>query len=75
MIQMEIAVVIPQNFYFLKKLKHDKLLEKLNNYHSKIKVTIEVRPTKFFDTSLHLNNGTTISKFVGKQPNNLHIRH
>ena len=37
--------------------KHDELFEKLNNNHPKIKLTIEVGPTKFLDTSLHLNNG------------------
>ena len=40
-----------------KKFKHDELFEKLNNYHSKIKLTVEVSPTKFLDISLHLNNG------------------
>ena len=33
------------------------MLEKLNNYHAKIKLIIEVSPTEFLDTSLHLNNG------------------
>ena len=65
---MESEIAIPQKPAFYrhyvddiynrrKKFKHDKLLEKLNNYHPKIKLTIEVSPTKFLDTSLHLNNG------------------
>ena len=35
---------------------HDELFEKINNYHPKIKLTIEVSLTDFLDTSLHLNN-------------------
>ena len=32
------------------------MFEKLNNYHPKIKLTIEVSPTKFLDTIFCLNN-------------------
>ena len=32
-------------------------LKKVNDYNLKIKLTIEVSPTKFLDTSLNLNNG------------------
>lgn len=64
---MESEILIPQKPLFYccyvddiynrrKKFKHDELLEKLNNYHLKIKLTIEVTPTKFLDSSLHLNN-------------------
>ena len=56
---MESEILIPQKPLFYccyvddiynrrKKFKHDELLEKLNNYHLKIKLTIEVTPTKFF---------------------------
>ena len=34
-----------------KQFKHDELFEKLNNYHSKIKLTIEVSPQKAFGHS------------------------
>ena len=64
---MESEIVIPQEPLFYccyvddiydktKKFNHDDLFEKLNNYHLKIKLTIEVSLTKFLDTSLHLNN-------------------
>ena len=68
MIKMGSEIVIPQKSLFYrryvndiytrkKKFKYDELFEKLNNYHPKIKLTFEVSPTKFLDTSLHLNNG------------------
>ena len=68
MIKMESEIVIPQKLLFYrryiddicnrrKKSTHDELFEKLNNYHPKMKITIEVNATKFLDTSLHLNNG------------------
>lgn len=40
-----------------KRFKPDELFEKPNNSHSKIKLTIEVSPTQFLDTNLHLKNG------------------
>ena len=65
---MNSGIVIPQKLLFYcryiddiynrrKKSKHDELFQKLNNYHPKINVTIEVSPTKLFDTGLHLNSG------------------
>ena len=32
-------------------------MEKLNNYHPNIKLTIEVNPIKFFDTEIMIKNG------------------
>ena len=68
MVNMESKIVIPQKPLFYcryidhiynrrKTFKNDELFEKLNNYHPKIKLTIEVSRTKFLDTSLHLKNG------------------
>ena len=65
---MESEIVIPQKPLFYrryvddihnrtKKFNHDELFEKLNNYHPKIKLTIEVSSTKFLNASFHLNNG------------------
>ena len=54
-----------------KKFKHHELFEKLNNYHPKIKQTIEVSPTKFLVLSLHLNNGIydfKVHRKTTKQP-------
>ena len=64
---MERKIVIPQKPLFYcryidhicsrrKRFKNGELFEKLNNYHPKIKLTIEVSPTNFLDTSLRLNN-------------------
>ena len=61
-------IVIPQKSLFYrryvndiyttkKKFKYDELFEKLNNYYPKIKLTIEVSPTKFLGISLNLNGG------------------
>ena len=38
------------------KNTHDSLFENLNNYHEKIKFTIETNPKKFIDTQLLLEN-------------------
>ena len=39
-----------------KEFPLDKIFENSFNYHPKIEVTIDVSPTKFSYTSLHLNN-------------------
>ena len=68
MVNMESKIVIPQKPLFYcryidhiynrrKTFKNDELFEKLNNYHPKIKLTIEVSPTKTLDTSLYHNSG------------------
>ena len=49
-----------------KKSRHDELFEKLNNYHSKIKLTIKVSPTKFLNASLNLYNGIYKFKVYSK---------
>ena len=43
---------------YSKRIKNqpDKLFEKLNNYHSNIKLTIEVNPSKFLDTEIMIKN-------------------
>ena len=54
-----------------KKSQRDELFKKLNNYHPKIKLTIEVSPKKFLDTSLDLNNGIynfKVHRKTTKQP-------
>ena len=59
---METNVVIPSKPTFYRrfvddiysrwKLGDNVLIDRLNNYHSNIKVTIEVNPSKFLDTKL-----------------------
>ena len=58
----ELEIGIPQKPHQKKtirreKFKHAELFENLINYHPKIKLTIEVSPTKFFNANLNLNNG------------------
>ena len=45
-----------------KKNVEDKLFNKLNNYHSNIKLTIEKNSNKFLDTEIINNNGHIITK-------------
>ena len=44
---------------FSKRIKNqpNKIFEKLNNYHSNIKLRIEVNPRKFLDTEIMIKNG------------------
>ena len=80
MIKMESEIVIPQKPLFYrhcvddiynrrKMFKHDELFQKLNNYHPKIKLIIEVIPTKSLDISLHLDNGIYDFKVYRKTTN------
>ena len=43
-----IAVLLMTSTVEEKSLKHDELFEKLNNYHPRIKLTIEISGTIFF---------------------------
>ena len=45
-----------------KKDIHDKLYERLNNYHPNIKLTIEINPNKFLDTEIIENEGVIETK-------------
>ena len=49
-----------------KKGIHDKLYERLNNYHPNIKLTIEINPNKFLDTEIIDNKGATEMKAYRK---------
>ena len=49
-----------------KKGIHDKLYERLNNYHPNIKLTIEINPNKFLDTEIIDNKGATDTKAYRK---------
>ena len=68
MIRMETEVVVPIRPIFYKRCVDDtysrrqkntvdKLLEDLNNYHRKLKLTIEANPLTFLDTEIIHNNG------------------
>ena len=49
-----------------KKGIHDKLYERLNNYHPNIKLTIEINPNKFLDTEIIDNKGVIEMKAYRK---------
>ena len=49
-----------------KKGIHDKLYERLNNYHPNIKLTIEINPNKFLDTEIIGNKGVIEAKVYSK---------
>ena len=49
-----------------KKGIHDKLYERLNNYHPNIKLTVEINPNKFLDTEVIENEGVNEMKAYRK---------
>ena len=49
------------------KNQPDKLFEKLNNYHSNIKLTIEVNPSKLLDTEITIKNGIIETSVVVRE--------
>ena len=50
-----------------KKDEFDKVFHALNNYHENIKLTIEISPSKFFDTQLINEDGKHITKVYRKE--------
>ena len=53
------------------KNTEDKLHHSLSNYHKNIKLTIEVSATKFLDTHLFNQHGTSISQVHRKETKTL----
>ena len=49
-----------------KKSIHDKLYERLNNYHPNIKLTVEINPDKFLDTEIIDNEDAIETKVYRK---------
>ena len=45
---------------------HDKLYERLNNYHPNIKLAIEINPNKFLDTEVIENEGAIEARVYSK---------
>ena len=71
MVKMEINIVIPHRPIFYKRYVHviinhrknheeDLLFMKLNNYHPKIKLTIEINPPKILDTEIIISNNEVV---------------
>ena len=82
MIRMETDVVLPIRPIFYKryidgiynrrqKNTSDVLYDALNNYHPKIKLTIETNPQRFLDTEIIHINGTieTQKRYTGRKQN------
>ena len=78
MVKMESNIVPPQKFIFYKRhvddiIKHrkkhekDLLFKKLNNYHPKIKLTIEVNPPKFLGTEIMILNNEIVTSVHRKE--------
>ena len=72
MVRTEIEVLKPMNPPFYKrfvdyiysrrnKSQQDVLFESLNNFHTSIKLTIEVNPEKLLDTKILLNNELVVT--------------
>ena len=78
MVKMENNIVIPHRPIFYKRYgndiinrrkKHeeDLLFKKLNNYHPKIKLTIEINPPKFLDTEIIILNNEVVTSVHRKE--------
>ena len=50
-----------------KKCEEDLLFKKLNDYHHKIKLTIEVNPPKFLDTEIIILNNEVVTSVHRKE--------
>ena len=77
MCKMELDVAVPAKPIFYKRYVHDpyvqrkkkevdKLFEELNSYNEKIKLTLEVNPTKFLDTELVRESGEITTQVFSK---------
>ena len=77
MIRIEKDIVAPLKPIFCKRFVddiytrrkkgiHDKLYERLNNYHPNIKLTIEINPNKFLDTEIIESKGVIGTKVCGR---------
>ena len=86
MIRMETDVVVLIKPIFYKryiddiynrrqKNTSDVLYDALNNYHPKIKLTIETNPQRFLDTEIIHINGTIETKEENKITNTMDIKH
>ena len=77
MIRTEKDIVTPLKSIFCKRFVddinnkrekgiHDKLYERLDNYHPNIKLTVEINPNKFLDTEIIENEGAIETKVYRK---------
>ena len=54
-----------------KNCNSDPLFEALNSYHNNIKLTVEVNPSRFLDTSFHVKDDATVITSVYRKPGKL----
>ena len=84
MIRTEKDIVTPLKSIFYKRFVgdiytrrkkgiHDKLYERLNNYHPNIKLTIEINPNKFLDTEIILKKNGVIKTKVYRKTTKLPV--
>ena len=84
MVKMENSIVIPHKPIFYKryvdylinlrkKREEDPLFNKLNNYHPKIKLKIQIDPPNFLDTVIIILNNKNVTSYIVKKVNYLFL--
>ena len=82
---MENSIVIPHKPIFYKKYvddlinlrkkrEEDPLFKKLNNYHPKIKLTIQINPPNFLDIEIIILNNKNVTSYIENKVNYLFLR-
>ena len=81
---MENSIVIPHKPIFYKKYvddlinlrkkrEEDPLFKKLNNYHPKIKLTIQINPPNFLDIKIIILNNKNVTSYIENKVNYLFL--
>ena len=81
---MENSIVIPHKPIFYKKYvddlinlrkkrEEDPLFKKLNNYHPKIKLTIQINPPNFLDVEIIILNNKNVTSYIENKVNYLFL--
>ena len=81
---MENSIVIPHKPIFYKKYvddlinlrkkrEEDPLFKKHNNYHPKIKLTIQINPPNFLDIEIIILNNKNVTSYIENKVNYLFL--